>query len=297
MNSLLTLTVALALTGDVAPARSRDTASTAAESVTVRSYQWGRWEVRETANFRIFSLPGHEGAQRLPEVCEALRNDLQGTWFGTSTGGAWTPKCDVMVQPNTADYRRILGPASAGSSGCTSLDLDAGRVTKRRIDLRGDAEDWMTAALPHELTHVVVADRFSKRQLPRWADEGMAILAEPEFKQNRRAQELEKAIERNVLFTGGELVTTGDYPAAARRDAFYGQSASLVGFLIERDSPEKFLQFVELAMETSYDKALADVYGITSTSQLETMWRPRLRIREQTPVLMAERLTRIIATP
>ncbi|HVV99844.1 MAG TPA: hypothetical protein VHB77_05870 [Planctomycetaceae bacterium] len=296
MNSLLTFAVAVALTGDIAPVRSRDTTSAAAETQTVRAYNWGRWEVRETANFRIFSLPGHDGAHRLPEVCEALRKDLQGTWFGKGTS-EWTPKCDIMVQPNTADYRRILGPASAGSSGCTSLDLEGGRVIKRRIDLRGDAEDWLTAALPHELTHVVVADRFSKRQLPRWADEGMAILAEPEFKQNRRAQELEKAIDRNLLFTGGELVTTREYPAPQRRDAFYGQSASLVGFLIERDSPEKFLQFVELAMDSSYDKALAEVYGITSTTQLDSMWKPRLRIREQTPVLLAERLTRIISTP
>ena len=33
-------------------------------------------------------------------------------------------------------------------------------------------------ALSHELTHVVLADRFAGRQPPRWFDEGIATLAD-----------------------------------------------------------------------------------------------------------------------
>jgi hypothetical protein len=33
--------------------------------------------------------------------------------------------------------------------------------------------------LPHEITHVVLADRFNTKPMPRWADEGMAVLTEP----------------------------------------------------------------------------------------------------------------------
>ena len=48
-----------------------------------------------------------------------------------------------------------------------------------RTNLRADHPQVLTAILPHEVTHVVLADLFTTQQIPRWADEGMAVLAEP----------------------------------------------------------------------------------------------------------------------
>jgi hypothetical protein len=291
------LTLAVIATGDGALDSPRTPAPPARpETVVLKTTRNGRWLIRETANFRIYSLPGTAQTEQLPQVCERLREHLQQTWYGKSQP-AWSPKCDIILHPNVGEYAQTLGPGSEQSSGCTSLKLDQGRVTSRRVDLRADALDWNSAALPHELTHVIVADRFSKRQLPRWVDEGMAILAEPEGKQARRYQELRKAIARRAIYQAADLVRMTDYPPAEHRDAFYGQSASLVGFLMEQDSPEKFLNFVELAMDQGYDPAVREVYGMASMAQLQAAWQPRLSIREQTPLLLTEHLRRITLSP
>lgn len=269
-------------------------------SVVLKSYHWNRWLVQETRNFRVICLPGAPEAKRFPEVCEALRTQLQQTWFGESEFGKsignWTPRCDIVLYPNVSEYSRVLGPGSEQSSGCASLNMDKGRITSRRVDLRADAADWLHSALPHELTHVIVADRFSKKQLPRWADEGMSILAEPEAKRNRRAQELQRAVANRAVYHAADLVQVKTYPAAQYRDAFYGQSASLVSYLLEQDTPERFLDFLERAMETDYDTALKEVYGVKSMATLQAHWQPRLFAREQASVLLADRITRITAT-
>lgn len=66
------------------------------------------------------------------------------------------------------------GQASLGSSWLDFVDKE---VSKRRVDLLPDSTKALTA-LGHEMTHIVIADFFEGEQLPRWADEGMAILAD-----------------------------------------------------------------------------------------------------------------------
>ena len=44
--------------------------------------------------------------------------------------------------------------------------------------------------LPHEATHVVLAGQFGDQPVPRWADEGMAVLTEPRDKIDRHLRNL-----------------------------------------------------------------------------------------------------------
>ena len=168
-------------------------------------------------------------------------------------------------------------------------------MTRRRIDLRGDAADWLDCALPHELTHVIMAERFTRVRIPRWADEGLAILAEPQHKQERRRTALKRALDTARPWTAAELTALSDYPAAGSRDAFYGQSASLVAYLIERDSPEKFLEFVELGQKQGFERALTEIYALRSLTELDSRWRPQLLDRGQSAELFAARISRITA--
>jgi hypothetical protein len=279
-----------------APAGADDSpqAEIRAQPVVLTSYQKQGWLVQETSSFRVFCLPNLPEAKRLPVACEELRRQLQQTWLG-SDEKSWTPRCDIVVHSSVTGYIRELGAESRHSSGCATIDIDSGKVAKRRIDLRADAADWLTTALPHELTHVVIAGRFSKRQIPRWADEGIAILAEPDARQAVRRRAMQTALSRVERFSAAELISLRDYPAAARRDAFYGQSASLVTYLIERDSPAKFLDFIEAGQKVGYERALADVYQIRSLADLDTRWRPQLLDRGPAAELFASRISRITA--
>jgi len=190
-------------------------------SVTVRRYETRGWLMQETQNFRICCKPGLDVAGKLPGACEELRSHLGETWFG-EPADAWQVPCDIVVHETTASYVAALGPGSEQSSGCASFEIESGKIVRRRIDLRSTAGDWFDSSLPHELTHVVLAERFTRVRIPRWADEGMAILVEPAVKQRRRREALERGLADKKGFTARELTGLIDYPAADRREAFYG---------------------------------------------------------------------------
>lgn len=254
----------------------------------------GSWAIHETPNFRVYVSPRLGSGEKLPAACEALRRQLRETWFET-VGDDWAPKCDVVVHATQADYVRALGPGSESSSGCATIDIVPGQVRSRRIDLRGDATDWLDSALPHELTHVVIAERFTKVRIPRWADEGLAILAEPNRKQERRREALRVSLHVSRPWTAADLTAMTEYPVPARRDVFYGQSASLVAYLIERESPARFLEFLELSTTAGAEPALAKVYGIESWRQIESAWRARMLTPGETAELLAARVGKITA--
>ena len=110
--------------------------------------------------------------------------------------------------------------------------------------MRADHPQVLTAILPHEVTHVVLADLFTTQQIPRWADEGIAVLAEPRAEQQVRAAELQEPLEAGRIFDLSKLMAM-DYPAAKDWSLYYAQSVSLTRFLVEQGPPEQFVQFVQ----------------------------------------------------
>lgn len=236
------------------------------EFTTTRS---GSWLILKSANFRICTQGAELKLDELPAMCESLRSILQDTWLGRNDAPIWSPRCDVIVHPTLAGYTRALGTSAGNSVGCATMKLDGGRVVGRRIDIRLDADNWMSDALPHELTHVVIADRFCHRRIPPWADEGIGVLSESRTKQTVRARALQAARTRGHVFTLKELVTLNRFPSPNYRDAFYGQSASLVQVLLQRgEQPARLLDFVERAMDHGYDRAARDIYGLDGMDAL-----------------------------
>jgi len=136
-------------------------------------------------------------------------------------------------------------------------------VSKRQVDLL-PTQSGELSALAHELTHVLVADYFGGKQLPRWADEGMAILADSVEKRRLHQRDLKLALSQRKAFHAAELLAVTDYPATSRIPAFYGQSESVVAFLCRRDTPAKFLEFVQLAMKNGHETSISEVYGLRS---------------------------------
>jgi hypothetical protein len=291
-SSVSILTITCLIAGSVVAAEP--VSQTAAKTAVIRSSRSGAWLMQETANFRICTLPDSKAARSLPGACEALRSHLLETWF-SRIGDDWSPKCDVVVHSTLAAYARALGAGSERSSGCATIEIEPGRVVKRRIDLRADAVDCFDCALPHELTHVVVAERFTRNRIPRWADEGMAILAETRHKQQQRRAAFERSLATSRPYSAAELTTLADYPEAGRLELFYGQSASFVAYLIERESPSKFLEFVELSSTSPAEQALAKVYGVRDWRELEVAWRTRMLTPGESAELLAGRVNEITA--
>lgn len=254
--------------------RAADTTAAESSTVTLRrsACQCCQCYVAETPNFRVHCCTSPDRLRELAESCERLKARCQTMWLG-ETSTSWQPRCEVVVHSTVGVYCRTLGPGSERTSGCSTVRLDKGRVAERRIDLRSDAEGWLSESLPHELTHVVLADRFTERRIPAWADEGIAMLAESPDKLQRRLNELRGVVAAGRTLGLRQLVSLENGPTSESRAAFYGQSVTLAGLLLERGTPQQLIQFVEAGQRDGHDTALRDVYGVESWSTLESEWR------------------------
>jgi hypothetical protein len=156
--------------------------------------------------------------------------------------------------------------------------MNGGRIVARRINLRADHPNLIRAILPHEITHVVLADLFATQQIPRWADEGMAVLAEPTSEQELRAADLDKPLADGKLFRLTDLMVM-DYPDGKYWSTYYAQSVSLTRFLVDQGSPTQFIDFVQNSQRKGIDTELKRIYKIDGLSDLQTRWLAHLKKR------------------
>jgi hypothetical protein len=133
----------------------------------------------------------------------------------------------------------------------------------------GDGPEIIPDALAHELVHVVLADRFIDAAPPRWADEGIALLFDDVDKQMSHEADFRAANASGLAFPAAELLALEHYPGDAHRQrVFYGQSAALVRWLIERRGAATFIRLVadlqsgdpRSAFERHYDLDMAAVF-------------------------------------
>jgi hypothetical protein len=229
------------------------------------------WQVHETTNFRIFHCDAHL-AESVGEAAELVRAQQAKRWTSPAAQRPWTPRCEVYLYPTGKEFAAGTGQPEH-APGFSTMFTSGNRVTGRRTSLRADHPQLLTAVLPHEVTHVVIADLFTAQQIPRWADEGIAVLAEPSAEQNLRAAELQEALASGQVFDVSKLMSMMDYPDAKDWSLYYAQSISLTRFLVEQGSPERFLKFVRDLPRTGAEAGLRDSYGISGFAELQNRWR------------------------
>lgn len=244
----------------------------------IRTCRDGRWFVVESENFIVYCEQSETPARHLARHAEAQRAEIQSRWLGDNESAAWTPRCQIVLHSNLSGYVAAVGQGSERTVGSSLVQNDKGRIVSRRIDLLGGKRPFLSAALPHELTHVVLADRFADRPMPAWADEGVAILADPKAKQARHRADLRSALASDATFRVFDLVSMDQYPRPERMGTFYSQSASLVEYLIERKGHQQFLTFVERSASDGCDSALRDCYGIANAGELDRQWRGQIKL-------------------
>jgi hypothetical protein len=274
---------------------SGTTVSARAPELATRVRRYGGWVVAETPSFWVCCYSDELPAADIGRHCEALRSQLCAKWLGDKAPTTWSPKCSVVLHPNRESYLAAVGRQAASTAGSSLVERHSGGIGARRIDLRSDRADYLTAALPHELTHVVIADRLAGRSLPRWADEGMAILADSEDKRALHFRDLRSGWARGEVFSMEQLLPLRDYPSPESWGVFYGQSTSVVQYLVERATPQRFVEFLQHAAIEGYDRALQKSYGIGSVEELDRLWR--LSLLGSSPDWLGHRDAGRIANP
>lgn len=234
------------------------------------------WQVLKTANFQIYH-DDLELARRVAVKAEEARRDALQHWGGEPAQHAWTPRCFVYLFPTAEIFARVTGQ-SPRSPGFSTTGEIGGRVTSRRINLRADHEKLLDAVLPHEVTHVVLADIFCDVPIPRWADEGMAALAEPEHEQALRARDLIDQLREHQIYDAKALMLM-DYPEETRWPLYYAQSVSLTRFLVKQRDAATFVAFLKAIQRGQLEAELRRFYGFGSFEELQDHWLAGTDIR------------------
>jgi hypothetical protein len=228
------------------------------------------WSIAVSQNFRLLHFLSLEDAEALLRVAERTRAQVTRRWFGGASED-WSPRCDLAIYPSSRDYARLTG-APGEAPGHTDLRVEGGRVLRRRIHVRADHPTYRDRVVPHEVAHVVLGSEIADGLVPRWADEGLAVLAEPREAIEEHLRVLPGLRRDRRLFRLRQLLDLDDYPEPSRVSAFYAQSVSLTEFLAEERGPLVFTVFLRDAIRRGYPMALEKHYGITSIDQLQTAW-------------------------
>ncbi|MBX3441363.1 MAG: hypothetical protein KF774_03065 [Planctomyces sp.] len=269
-------------------ASAGDVVSRCGESVCCcyQRTQSSGWKVLESKCFRIHYVGGSELAERLVPICERNCHDLRSRWLGVVRQGGWSVKCDVYLYPTGAEFeRRSRFPQQMW--GVADLSVGDGRVWMRRLHVRTDDRDKLENVLVHELTHVVLAERFTDRQIPRWADEGIAVLSEPAERREHYAEWLRQEASSRRLYSLRELTRFAHVPQGERQsELFYGQSGALVEYLLtERKLSEaEILKLIDDVQRRGWESAVSKQFPTLSSVRFESEWRDWLLSRPATEI-------------
>lgn len=227
------------------------------------------WSVIETDNFLIYHRDPAL-AEEVAQLAEEAREYAHRKWFGSEPLSPWQPRCELYLYPTAHEYSRStgVGPQSPGHSKVLN---DNGRILGRKVELRTDDPNMRHAILPHEITHVVLAGRFGPHTVPRWADEGMAVLTEPRDKQEAHLNNLANSNQSGGRYSCAQVMTMQEYPPGNRMRDFYAHSVGICRFLVERHGAAKLTAYLRQSLTTNnYETALQEVYGIQSFAILES---------------------------
>jgi hypothetical protein len=196
------------------------------------------YKVAETAHFRILHDESKRIVDKVGEAAEATRAALQRKWFGEEAAD-WDGKCSIYLHADRAKYSAKTGMKNTLGHMRT---LDWGGVFLRSIHLPCKEPNLVADVLPHEVSHSVMAIRLQGRT-PRWADEGMAMLAETPESAQECLERLPGYREKDSLFALEILMQTDEADHFNTME-YYSQSTSLVQYLSTLKGPRAFTQFL-----------------------------------------------------
>ncbi len=191
------------------------------------------------------------------------------------TGAVPQRKISMYIYASTGDLQgaQLFPPQWEGGVTYGEYDVIAIGVATNQLD-------FGTRAVPHELTHWIVGQLTFNDYgagLPTWLDEGLATYGEGPLSPDYAAG-LSYAIKNNQLISVRSLSSPF---SAIPQQAYisYGESNSIVTFLIRTYGKEKMVQLLNVFKQGSrYDDSLKQVYGFDQDG-LDALWRQSLGIK------------------
>lgn len=190
---------------------------------------------------------------------------------------------DLYVYPNYDDMKDAIlyEPSWTGGMAFPEHNILI-------MGVSGSDATWDKNTVIHELTHILVGHfTFSCiGTVPTWLNEGLAMFSEGKLDADMQAQ-LDQAIRDDTLLTVRSL-NGGFSELSDKANLSYGESQSIVNFLISTYGQEKMIQLLSALRDAkTIDDALRETYGF-DTDGLEDAWRqsvgatPRVAVAQPT---------------
>lgn len=213
----------------------------------------------QTDNFHVTAATV-EIARSVAERAEESRKLVAETWLGESLP-AWSSRCRVKVSVG-----------ETASQGLTSYELRDGRNGDWEMELEGPLVELLDSVIPHEVSHTIFASIFAQ-PLPRWADEGVAMLAETQSEQRRQRLFSSQIVESKRRAPLRGILNLKEYPRdSSEIMTIYSVGYSLSDYLVRSAGRQRYLEFLKRAEKEGWDKALQKTYGIDDIESLEVEW-------------------------
>ena len=228
------------------------------------------WTTCRTENFALVVRSDRPTAVAWGETCEATRRELVARWFDATDerpADAWSPVCEVVLHATWESYAAATGDLRGQTSGASTGRVDGGKVVRRRIDLCPDPAR-ARAALAHEMTHLLMLQRFPELVLPRWLDEGIAGGMDPLPKRAAFARRLKTTCGPGGRLDLLPLLASAEYPDRDL-ETFYAKSLLVVEHLVAAKGETRFLAFVERLAAAGAERALHEHYDGLTIAELE----------------------------
>jgi hypothetical protein len=226
-----------------------------------------------TQNFMV-EAPTEQIAQQVGVYAERYRKEKALLWLGREMP-PWGQPCPLRVTVTRG-----------GAGGATSFAFDNGQVLHQQMHIEGSLERLLNSVLPHEVTHTVFAYHF-RCPVPRWADEGGAVLSEDDIERNRHDQMVRQILNSGRAIPLRRLLALKEYPNEVL--ALYAEGYSVTNFLVSKSSRPAFLNFIAdgMRMGVGWDAALQKHYQIRNVEELEQDWHTHLRNTKKQPTQLA----------
>ncbi len=224
----------------------------------------GAWAQRQAPEL-VFEAP----APLAPQVAQLEQLDrgiLVETLDLLGLDEAGPPIRVVLAPEGSAEARRAPSWAVAYAVG------GAGLVVLIPSRVPGYPDQSVETVLLHEIAHVLIARAARHRTIPRWFNEGLAILAAREWGFEDRARVTVATVRRDgvALAEIERRFQAGTHSAASA----YALSAAFVRFLFDRHGPFMAARiFDHLRQGRSFETAFQRATGTTLALEERRFWR------------------------
>lgn len=185
----------------------------------------------------------------------------------------WDQRVKIVLYADQESYVRETGLPAWSGGGATQYHR---QLRSRAIVSYRQERDFLRKILPHEISHLILADFFGSKPVPLWFNEGVAQLQE--FGKVEEARQLIGKVARLGYVIPLEALLQMDVRYQDNQGVvlvFYAQSVSVVDFLIRQYGNRRFQHLCRLMREgRPFERALTKAYtGIfDSLAELEEKW-------------------------